>query len=183
MTLSEVITNYVHDNNFPGTHKDVLENIRAMIIFYKNNQESCNNFLDDSHVSQSIEWLITHYSADPPGKIIHPLKGISGELTKKLKVICEIHLNSENFSIQEDKLEELRSFTRRNRTQEVNSDEILKCLKFIKKEIKQFTQTKRGEGGYLVGYLAEIDRITDIYPYPDRRFELAKILCNELNQE
>lgn len=124
-------------DNFENRYQDVLQNIEfAIVSVYREHAE-----LADSNVDRSLEGLIRSYAAEATGKPTPTLKlnELDQLVFERTRQMCEWRLGrGEGLAAEESMV----------RPEPKTIDEIIACLKRIRKSVKFWT-TKNGRQGYV----------------------------------
>lgn len=128
---------------FEERYEDVLQNIEFGIIqAYRRHPE-----MTDWDALQAVERLLRNYQAEAKGRPVRPpsLRNLSQQVYDSTSAMCEVRLGREHLLDEDDEPLELD-------LEPLSLDEIVACLKRIRKSINLWTR----EGGRQ-GYLTYID--------------------------
>ena len=124
---------------FVEQYADILQNIEfAIVQTYRQMPE-----LLDYHVDAALETAIAGYSAEQQGRTPRPvtLEGARLRVYEAVRTVCEWRLGREEIRVGNDALSDVPLQPRR-------LDEIVGCLKRIRKSVQRWTK-QRGRQGYL----------------------------------
>ncbi len=129
---------------FEETHGDVLQNIEfAITTVYKQHPD-----LTDVNVDNALDGLVRVYSAEERGRPAPKLKlnELEQEVYERVKTMCEWRLGREALQTAEEDGESTDDLAVPTGAKTV--EEIIACLKRIRKSIKLWTK-EYGRRGYL----------------------------------
>ena len=127
-------------------YEDVLQNLESAIVgYYRENPE-----LIDAEVETAISWLVKLYSAQAQGKTssYREPRGVSAEVGKSVKQMCEWRLGREKLEVEEESGQGQGLEITELEISPLEPKEIVACLKRIQSSIKFWTK-KHGRQGYL----------------------------------
>lgn len=125
--------------NFEEEYQDVLQNIEfAIVSIYR-----AHSNLLDYNVDEALDALIAHYKAQSQNRS-PKLPRFTDErpemVYEAMKEMCDIRLGNENFTTEDGEAVDIDAT--------ITHDEIIACLKRIKRSVKKWTK-HGGRQGYL----------------------------------